>query len=161
MAPALDPNKLGQSGTVAFMKQPPCCRRKNPDQAAFLAVLGEIDSALQADAQQLLDETQILAQETATRLQNLTQQHVTPESGDSDMLPQEHLEEPKVQWSTAEWDVARGRRQRILADALLADAAADACGPFMMAASLQVIQPPNALLAVCLSANHHGLHSCS
>lgn len=46
----------------------------------------------------------------------------------------EHL----LHWGDAEWDEARARRQRILADALLAAAAADACSPLMMASELKV-----------------------
>ena len=49
-------------------------RRKNPNQVAFLAVLGEINAAALADAEQLLAETQALGTRTMAQYTALVQE---------------------------------------------------------------------------------------
>ena len=56
--------------------------------------------------------------------------------------PEDPDEEPKLVWPEAEWQLALRRRQRILADAQLAAASADACGPLTASATLKVRPVP-------------------
>ena len=47
-------------------------------------------------------------------------------------------DQPRLVWQESDWQQARERRQRLLADAQLAAAAADASGPLTASADLKV-----------------------
>ena len=57
---------------------------------------------------------------------------------DASQQHEDQEEQPRLVWRESDWQQARERRQRLLADAQLAAAAADASGPLTASADLKV-----------------------